>query len=73
MTSMHLWRLIDRLGGLFAERRGATAIEYALIAASIAGIIVAVVTSIGQETGYGFGELNNNYQEVKPDIFQGNN
>ncbi len=66
MTIMQIQRLFLRLGDLVAGRRGATAVEYALIAASIAGIIVAVVTSIGVETGYGFGDLNNNYQEVKP-------
>ena len=66
MTRRHIHRLTLRVGDLFTGKRGATAIEYAMIAASIAGIIVAVVTSIGIETGYGFGDLNNEYANVKP-------
>ena len=66
MNSVPIQRLVGRIYELLAEQRGATAVEYALIAASIAGVIVAVVTSIGIETGYGFGDVNNNYADVKP-------
>lgn len=66
MHRTSIQRLVAWIHGLLAEQRGATAVEYALIAASIAGVIVAVVTSIGIETGYGFGDVNNNYAEVKP-------
>ena len=37
----------DQARGFLSAEDGATAIEYALIAAGIAGAIVAVVTSLG--------------------------
>ncbi len=45
---------------LWAERRGATAIEYALIATLIAVIIVGALTLVGSEVGNNFNEVANN-------------
>ncbi len=64
---LQLQRLLLRLGDMLSAHRGATAIEYAMIAALIAALIVGVVQAIGAETGFGFGDVNNNYQQVKPD------
>ena len=41
----------DALGGLLADDRGATAIEYGLIAALMALVIVAGLQALGGETG----------------------
>ena len=39
--------MIVRCKRFLAEERGATAIEYSLIAAGVAGAIVAVITTLG--------------------------
>lgn len=48
-----LWQLINRLQALTArlrdDERGVTAIEYGLIAALIAVVIIGVVTTVGEE------------------------
>ncbi len=38
---------IDRCKRLLADERGASAIEYALIASGVAGAIVAAITTLG--------------------------
>ena len=45
-TQVAWWRLRSRLGA----ERGATAIEYAIMLAFIAAVIVAAVTLLGQNT-----------------------
>lgn len=73
----HVQRLLLRLGHMITVHRpvarGATAIEYALILFAIAGIIIGVVTAIGEETGFGWGSVNDNYDAVRPDVLGGPN
>ena len=45
MTARQFGRLLRQ--GFVRDENGATAIEYALIAAGIAGAIVAVITTLG--------------------------
>ena len=40
------------------EDEGATAVEYAIIAAGIAAVIVAVVISVGSQTNSAFGVVD---------------
>jgi pilus assembly protein Flp/PilA len=40
---------MDQFRRFFADRRGATAVEYALVAASIAVVIVGAVAGLGQQ------------------------
>lgn len=48
MTTLAAWApLLSRLRAFARDRRGATAIEYCLIAAGIAGAIIASVSSLG--------------------------
>ena len=50
---------------LFAgDRRGVTALEYGLIAALIAGVIIAGVTSIGTSVNNKFTNLATNIQSA---------
>lgn len=44
-------RLPTRPAGLLADERGATAIEYGLIAALMALVIIVGLTALGGETG----------------------
>jgi pilus assembly protein Flp/PilA len=44
-------RLRTRRAGLLADEHGATAIEYGLIAALMAVVIIAGLTALGGETG----------------------
>jgi len=52
-----------QLQSLYAElrdrERGATAVEYGLIVALIAAVIVAIVASVGGEVKEGFETVNN--------------
>lgn len=45
-----LWnRMTARLRGMIGDRRGATAIEYAVIASGISGAIIATVWTMGTD------------------------
>jgi pilus assembly protein Flp/PilA len=48
------------------SERGATAVEYGLIVALIAAIIIGLLRSIGASTGFGFGSFNSEYDTYKP-------
>jgi len=43
-----------KLIGFFKEEEGATAVEYALMVALIAAVIIGVVTTIGQNANTSF-------------------
>ena len=49
-----IWKFIK-------DEQGATAVEYAIIAAAIAGVIVAVVTVVGQKTDNNFKSVNSGW------------
>ncbi len=51
---------------LSAPERGATAVEYGLIVALIAAIIIGLLQAIGASTGFGFGSFNSEYDTYKP-------
>ena len=54
-------RKITRLaGGLWKDEGGATAIEYGLIAALIAVIIIAAITLVGTDLSNMFNQVANN-------------
>ncbi len=44
---LRLWKKVVR--GFLANRSGATAVEYSLIAAGIAVVIIGAVTAVGQQ------------------------
>ncbi len=73
----HVQRLLLRLGLMISLHRpvarGATAVEYAVILFAIAGVIIGVVTAIGEETGFGWGSVNDNYDAVRPEVLGGPN
>lgn len=48
----------DVLSGLKERERGATAVEYGLLVALIAAVIVAVVVTLGQRVNLGFTKVN---------------
>ena len=41
------------------EEKGATAVEYGLLVALIAAVIIAAVVILGQRVNIGFGKVNN--------------
>ncbi len=51
--------MIQHLKSLFADRRGATAIEYGLIAAGIAIAIVAILATVGNNLTAMFTNVSN--------------
>lgn len=52
-------KMIQFIGGLKKDENGATAIEYGLIAALIAVVIIAGVTLIGTDVGNTFNSVAN--------------
>jgi len=53
-----------KLQAFFANEQGATAVEYALFAASIAGVIVAIVLSLGTTVNGLFVKGNTEFSKV---------
>jgi pilus assembly protein Flp/PilA len=45
---------------LLRDEEGATAVEYGLIVAAIAGLIIAVVFALGKKVNNTFANVNNN-------------
>ena len=58
-------RVVARIQQMVGER-GATAIEYAMLIALIAALIIGVVGAIGTATGFGFGSFNENFDDARP-------
>ncbi len=50
-----------RLSMRFVSERGATAVEYALMVALIAAVIITAVTLLGGNTGSAFGNYNTKF------------
>jgi pilus assembly protein Flp/PilA len=50
--------LVKQLKRFIADETGATAIEYGLIVALIAVVIIASVTTLGSKLNKGFGSVN---------------
>ncbi len=53
--------LKQKMHDFFCDDRGATAVEYALFAASIAGVIVAIVFSLGGSVNSLFVKANTEF------------
>ena len=57
-------RVVARINSLRSEEEGATAVEYGLIVALIAAVIVAVVALLGQNILQGFTTVNTKLDAV---------
>ncbi|MBO4221351.1 MULTISPECIES: Flp family type IVb pilin [Bradyrhizobium] len=51
------------ISSFFSDERGATAIEYCLVACSISIVIVAAVTSLGQDVRALFVRVRDNFPQ----------
>ena len=51
----------NRRNEILAEERGATAVEYAIMAVLIAAVIIFVVTAIGEKTNNQFESVNTKF------------
>ncbi len=52
--------MLKNLVKLFKDEEGATAVEYGLIVAAIAAVIIVVVMAIGQKANNAFTTVNTN-------------
>lgn len=52
--------MLRNLKKLFKDEQGATAVEYGLIVAAIAGLIVVVVYTLGGKVSNSFSKVSNN-------------
>jgi pilus assembly protein Flp/PilA len=53
-------RLTSAFAAMREEERGATAVEYGLIVALIAAIIIGIVTTLGRKVSDNFQKVSNN-------------
>ena len=49
---------VKNLQNLWSDRRGVTAVEYGMIAALIAAVIVGIVSTIGGQLNTAFGNIS---------------
>ncbi len=63
MQGLHqlMFAITARLASRHERERGATAVEYGLIVALIAGIVIASVAFLGTRTQAGFNSVTVNY------------
>ena len=52
-------RMTSALSAVREEERGATAVEYGLIVALIAAVIIGIVTLLGESVSNNFNDVNN--------------
>lgn len=58
--------MTKRVSKFLGDRRGATAIEYGLIAALIAVAVMGGIGTLGSQTGAGFQKTNDDIEAAKP-------
>jgi pilus assembly protein Flp/PilA len=62
LTLLRAWcDMKNRRREILAEERGATAVEYAIMAVLIAAVIIFVVTAIGEKTNNQFESVNTKF------------
>lgn len=62
MSNQLFLQLWVRARSVYTER-GATAVEYGLIVALIAAVIIGLLGAIGASTGFGFGSYNDSFEQ----------
>lgn len=57
--------MIRKLGmRLWREEEGATAVEYGIMVAAIAAVIITIVIAVGQKTNSAFNKVNEEFPPV---------
>ena len=56
--------MIKKLMNFFKDEEGATAVEYGIMVAAIAAVIIAVVILVGSETNRAFDEVQTQMQTL---------
>ena len=56
--------MIPKLINFFKDEEGATAVEYGIMVAAIAAVIIGVVILVGQETNDAFDEVQTQMQTL---------
>jgi pilus assembly protein Flp/PilA len=56
--------MIKKLMNFFKDEEGATAVEYGIMVAAIAALIITVVMMVGQETNRAFETIRSNMAEL---------
>ena len=56
--------MIKKLMNFFKDEEGATAVEYGIMVAAIAAVIIAVVILVGSETNRAFDEVQTQMQNL---------
>ncbi len=55
---------MERIKRFFRDEEGATAVEYGIMVAAIAAVIIAVVIEVGNKTNEAFEKVNSNLDQI---------
>ncbi len=56
--------MIQKLKKFFKDEEGATAVEYGIMVAAIAAVIIGVVVAVGQSTNSAFESVNSSMSQL---------
>ena len=56
--------MVQKLKNFFKDEEGATAVEYGIMVAAIAAVIIGVVIAIGTETNRAFSEVSTELKKL---------
>ena len=56
--------MVKKLLDFFKDEEGATAVEYGIMVAAIAAVIITIVIAVGQSTNNAFDKVNTGMQQT---------
>jgi len=58
--------MLQKIRNFFKDEEGATAVEYGIMVAAIAAVIIGVVIAVGGSTKTAFNAVNDKLQDLTP-------
>ena len=58
--------MVQKLKNFFKDEEGATAVEYGIMVAAIAAVIIGMVIAVGTSTNTAFEAVNTELQQLTP-------
>ena len=58
--------MLQKIRNFFKDEEGATAVEYGIMVAAIAAVIIGVVIAVGSSTNTAFNAVNDELQQLTP-------
>jgi pilus assembly protein Flp/PilA len=57
-------KMFNRIINFFKDEEGATAVEYGIMVAAIAAVIITIVIAVGNSTNNAFDKVNTSMQDI---------